>query len=466
LACSWLAIHSYPLVRQKISVCCNWNGELDTGYTVFLGDRINGDVLAESIFEGTKREVQTFVIEGPIELDPTEPPVDIIDGATVAPEPAVDIRVSISLDSFPDETGFYIEDVSKRKVFDRPAGSYREELIVIEEIISLEVGVYTITIVDAFGDGINRAGSFYQVDIVDEPNRPPLLRGSGVFVSQESNIFILEGARAQYPMTIKFTTDAKPREFGFSIKRLDLVEADAYVASLPKGTYETPMEEITEALTVKEGGLYRILFEDGGRDGIGGDIHILLGSTDPNDFNAISYKVDGVKLQDWQVKLFAGSPVVTPENAKTLDLRIQFDRFPHELEWILVGSPIQGSRALRDHEVLAYGPLELYSQELEITEYVETIPLPAYSGEKRFTMIVTDSEGDGLCCEFGDGGPIELFDGSVASGELLFSNPFNGTGRLVESFVLEGGTGSSGASLASRSNLFIFGIGLVLFAGI
>jgi hypothetical protein len=208
------------------------------------------------------------------------------------------------------------------------------------------------------------------------------------------------------------------------------------------------------------------LFEDGGRDGIGGDIQILIGSTDPNDFSAISYKVDGLGLQEWQVKLFAGMPLVTPENAKTLDLRIQFDRFPHEVEWILVGSPAEGPRSLRDQEVVAYGPLELYSQSLENSEHIESIPLPAFSGEKRYTMIVTDSEGDGLCCEFGKGGPIELFDGSVASGELIFSKPFNSTGRLVETFSLQGRTVSSEASRTPRSNLFIFGVGLLLFAGV
>ena len=448
-------------------VCCNWNGEFNTGYTIYQGDPEDGIVLAESKFEGTKREVTTFNIERPDGPNPTPSPMDSIDGETVPPQPSVNIKVSISLDAFPDETGFYIQDELQNKVFEIPAGTYREEFKVIEEFISLDIGVYTLTLIDAFGDGINRDGSFFQVDLVDFPNRPHLLKGSGVFVSQIKQPFILEGDLAQYPMTIRFTTDDKPREFGFSVKRLDLVASDAYVASIPRGTYDAPQQEISESLMVKEGGLYRIFFEDSGRDGIGGDIQILVGSTNPNDVNAISYMVDGRDLEDWQVKLLAGSPPIAPKNAKTLDLRVQFDGFPHEIEWILVSSSVQISRSLRHHEVVAYGPRELYSQNLEEKQHIETIPLPAYSGEKQFAMIITDSEGDGLCCEFGNGGPIELFDGPADSGVLLFSNPFNNTGRIVETFIIEGAGAqaeSSASSLVTGSIVLVVGVCLSIFA--
>jgi hypothetical protein len=50
-----------------------------------------------------------------------------------------------------------------------------------------------------------------------------------------------------------------------------------------------------------------------------------------------------------------------------------------------------------------------------------------------------------VCCTFGSGGPIELFEGSLDDGVLLFSDPFQGADRLVQSFMIVG-SGESGAS--------------------
>ena len=42
-----------------------------------------------------------------------------------------------------------------------------------------------------------------------------------------------------------------------------------------------------------------------------------------------------------------------------------------------------------------------------------------------------------VCCTFGDGGPIELYQGTVENGNLLLSEPFEATGRLVQTFTIE-----------------------------
>lgn len=56
-----------------------------------------------------------------------------------------------------------------------------------------------------------------------------------------------------------------------------------------------------------------------------------------------------------------------------------------------------------------------------------------------------------VCCTFGSGGPVELFQGSTEDGELLFSEPFQGVDRLVRSFVIVGSENSAsfGRSLVS-----------------
>lgn len=46
----------------------------------------------------------------------------------------------------------------------------------------------------------------------------------------------------------------------------------------------------------------------------------------------------------------------------------------------------------------------------------------------------THSHFDLVCCEYGAGGPLELFSGPVSDGKLIFSVPFEGKARLAESF--------------------------------
>jgi len=43
-----------------------------------------------------------------------------------------------------------------------------------------------------------------------------------------------------------------------------------------------------------------------------------------------------------------------------------------------------------------------------------------------------------VCCTYGEGGPVELYKGTVEKGDLIFTDAFKGTGRLIESFVIAG----------------------------
>ena len=374
-------------------LCCDSVGNLEPGYTLWEGDPEEGKVVVSSKFEGIGREVTTFVLEGEIEAETQSP-------SSEKPE-VVDVKLTITLDQYPEETGFYIEDMDGKKVKEVLPGIYRQQNQIVEETISLHIGLYKFTIVDAFGDGIIRENSYYRLDLIGDDKRPALLVGTGRFVSVESQVFLLEGVTAQYPLSVKFLTDSKPRDFGFYIKRLDLIQSDALVASVAKGSYETPGQFVSETLMVQEGALYRIVFQDASQDGIEGGVTIVLGSSNSDDLNAITYTVDGTDLQEWQVKAFTGELPVIPVTAKSLYFRIKFDSFPNEIEWILLASSRQGdneasiSRSLLGQEVIAYGPLESYSQNLEDSEYLETIRIPDFTGQMSFTMIVTDFEGDG-----------------------------------------------------------------------
>jgi hypothetical protein len=155
---------------------------------------------------------------------------------------------------------------------------------------------------------------------------------------------------------------------------------------------------MTEKIMVRENSLYRVTFEDAGKDGMGGAIEIVMGSDNSNDFNARSYEIDGSNLSADQIKLYAGQPPVPESGDISLELQITFDQYPHEVEWVLVdgSNPFGVDQAsAMEWEVVAYGPLQPYNETLAGKKHVETIVIPDHKGEKVFSMIVTDSAGDG-----------------------------------------------------------------------
>jgi trypsin len=305
-------------------LCCNWNSTEQTGYTLYNGAPGVVDVLIDSRFVGVGREVNTFTIYGPAGGDDN-------DVAAEKPEDLIDIKVTITLDVFPDETGFYIVDESGYKVADFPPGTYRDLEGLVEEYLTIPAGVYTFTITDVYGDGINRdENTYFRIDIVGAKDRPPVLAGAGLFVYQKTCMFALEGRAADYPMTIKFITDDKPEEFAFTVKRLDLLESDVFVASVSRGSY-TEQGSQSETIMVVEGALYRIFFEDAGKDGTGtGQIEIVMGSDSAGGFNAHVYTVDASELSATQLKVYAGQ-LSKDMDGPQLDLRLTFDQFPNEV---------------------------------------------------------------------------------------------------------------------------------------
>jgi hypothetical protein len=82
---------------------------------------------------------------------------------------------------------------------------------------------------------------------------------------------------------------------------------------------------------VVEGALYRIFFEDAGKDGTGtGQIEIVMGSDSAGGFNAHVYTVDASELSATQLKVYAGQ-LSKDMDGPQLDLRLTFDQFPNEV---------------------------------------------------------------------------------------------------------------------------------------
>jgi hypothetical protein len=75
-----------------------------------------------------------------------------------------------------------------------------------------------------------------------------------------------------------------------------------------------------------------------------------------------------------------------------------------------------------------------------------------------FHFVSTQPLNLGVCCSFGEGGPVELFYGTPDEGYLLFSDPYEGKGRIVTEFSLRSSASatSSGGSWVSYS--FYYGV--------
>ena len=87
-------------------LCCNWAEGRDTGYTLYRGDPNDMDVIITSRFETSSREVTVFTVDGPISGS-ISPNPDDQKSEVLEPLPTAEIVVKITLDVFPDETGFY-----------------------------------------------------------------------------------------------------------------------------------------------------------------------------------------------------------------------------------------------------------------------------------------------------------------------------------------------------------------------
>lgn len=438
-------IHKFAFIiadRSGDGMCCAWNGELDTGYTLYKGDPSSNSVIIDSKFASADREVKTFVIDG-----------EIISKEKEWDDPILLVKVTIQLDDFPDETGYFITNSLGRRLSYVPPGTFTEQNGIVEKTYNLHSGLYTFNMIDTFGDGMNGEGSAYRIDIVGDSNRPPVLTGTGNFEKTNTQAFLLEGERAQYPLNIDFKAGRKPEHFGFSIYRLDRVEAVSSIASKSMGEYTDPYDDISEKLLVTKGGLYKIVFENS-FFGVDGVIRINLGSADPASYKAIEYTFDTADTRHarlWQVKFFADEPLLPPgDDAKMLTLRIQPDRFYEGFEWIILSRhDISTSRLLDangESKIIAYGPV---SERNETNTNHETIMMPKPNGNQSYTMIVTVVDNFGSFLE--EDALLELYDGQVHEDAMVYSNRVEAGRRTVFSFSL---TDSGSACFRARTSTF------------
>ena len=429
--------------RSEDGMCCAWNGELDTGYTLYEGDPSFDSLIVDSKFESIGREVHTFRLSG-----------DKNSHGTDGTDPTIPVQVTLTLDDYPEETGYFITNaLGKRLIYVAP-GSFTEQNAVVEKTYDLYAGLFTFNIIDTFGDGIHRDVTTYRIDIMGESNRPPVLSGTGSFMKTSSQAFLLEGEQDRYPLQLAFKTGDQSEEFGFSMYRLDRIEAVSFVASKSIGEYKVPYDDISEQLEVTRGGLYKIVFENS-FFGIDGMIRITLGSFEPSLYNDIEYTIDTSETENTkllEMKFFADLPLPPAGiNARRLSLTILSNRFAIGFEWVILSTSRPSSLdANGESGIIAYGPLDMQTKRNEThVLYHEDIILPRPEGIQNYTMIVTSVDNFEA---LGGGALLVLNDGPSEDGAIIHIDRVEAGRRTVFSFSLLEESGSASSLLGTQSS--------------
>jgi len=437
------ALQHFTLVMMDAygdGLCCDWQGRMsNTGYTLYRGD---GRVVVTSTFASTAREVFSFTVaKDAVEGSDTGLSRDRVP-VSVLPLGQVVVRFVLHLDSFPEQTGYFIVDVEGRNVVKVAPGTYRDKNVTVVEDHILATGIYTLSVVDTNEDGIAQRSTngalSYRLLLVDNLTGSAIVAGDGNFLGRRDHTFVLEGDRASVPVMIRLHSDnKKPANYGFKLERLDLAEADALVAMVAPG--QSPyMDNVTGSFVVQDGGLYRLsLVSQPNATKFRGSTRIAVGSH--KTFQNVNIHQEPkflagpngvVQLNTWDGEsdsIFLS--LSTPRQIKS-----------HELDWVLVSLDLESwgneEEAYTKRTVLAYGPNE-YMDSANFENEMEMIALPQFDGKQAFMFIISHSLGTECCAEpVSSTGLIQLYQGLPEEKVVLVGTSFDGGSRVVEYFNL------------------------------
>jgi len=248
-------------------------------------------------------------------------------------------------------------------------------------------------------------------------------------------------------VTVAIQLDKYPEEIGWRIDQLGLTVSE--VVRVPAGIYRTPNVVETRTVSVLKGELFSFSIFDVVGDGMcclfgEGRYQVSLDTTDPYDADKIIIASKGdfgfgaehtflASLEDGQTT----NGWDTPTDGPFLTLQLQFDGYPGEIGWILRSDLGESSTARiesrQTSNTVAFRPPRHYNATMAGKLVTETIAVPAENAE--YTFILTDSFGDGLCCESG-AGSYNLWKGPPEDNVLLASGDAQGLSREVSDFTL------------------------------
>lgn len=251
--------------------------------------------------------------------------------------------------------------------------------------------------------------------------------GAGFPIMEEDN----DDPNKSY-VTLEVSLDEQPSEFSWMVSTLS-GQSSQLVAAIPPGFYSGYANyTFHHKLQVGPNQFYRISLRDTFGDGLKGYTAVYRGSV-PILSNLIMYERLFYDKDRTDVKRIDHAFYTGKEPPAYFSLAIRFDKFPKDLWWKL--------ESVTDSVILAQRPPGWYNDRFELMSIVEKIPafgarsdLPEY----RFTIgdsypcdgNPTETCGDGICCNYGNGG-YQLFSGAVENSILLSSGGDYGLSESV-----------------------------------
>jgi len=433
-------------------LCCDWGNELvEPGYSIYEGEALPENLILSSKMKDTNREIKYFHLPS----ERKEPSITNSPTPDFVATEAVNLEISLAFGNREGSSRFHIEDAATgNRVVNYPCSPNLDTT----RTYSIPSGVYTFAIANDCGKVFDSPTTMdYEVRLQGAgPNRPPLLQGS----KPGTDTFVVWGEEEQaetMEMSLEFTTSSDPSSFNHFVKRLDVMEDDAFLMQVAKSSLE-PNKYYIESLSIVKGGLYRVALEGVTETAlVNSQVMLKIGD------NSYPITFPGLRPSEEQyIKFLAGSLPTVSTDGPSLMLRVKYDNDPLDLEFVLfeengndsgdtATSRAVSPRKIPRHRIHAFGPQnETLVSSLAFQEHVEILPLPSYVGEKTFTLLLSDSGGDGLCCRQGIGGPVQLFDGPIQDNKLLFEDEFSGTTRVTFSFTRQGDAQPTITSSSSR----------------
>lgn len=358
------------IITKKHGLCCFWLREnYVQGYTIYEGLPLYENILVTSKMQEISRESKFFTLQSEEDPDSVGEKAEFMD-----------ILVSVDKVNDKELSEFVIQDVETGNVM-ASVPCTRNRFSAFSLPAS---GAYNLTMKVCPGGTGNPSFKRYHVKI-PAMDGPPLIYGDSMdsrWSFDGTKTFVLPSRKKQVPLKIEFTTSSTPQTFRIFVKRLDIEQSDGFVMASYKGYYGAN-QNIVEKLWVQEDGLYRIEFENVRESSlVGAQAQVTVGQH--------VYAVDFVAgVEDVQLIVSGTGPLPKFESNNSLTLTVLFDKYPEEFEYIVWSDDEDG-----DHQLIWYGP---ENKQLVLPEYgyVETIPLPTFTGRKWFTLLLMDAGNDG-----------------------------------------------------------------------
>lgn len=299
-------------------------------------------------------------------------------------------NLTVTADDYAEETGFYIVDANQNEVFGVDPGTLAANSI-NNYNICLPAGCYTFIVVDAFGDGM----------CCDY--------GNGSFELTDGSSFVIaSGGDFGYQQNFPFCTTLNTNDAA-----IDAILApggtQCYKLTEPviiiRNQGSQPLTDVTIGYSLNGGTALtytwtgNLVFNQ--TDTV--TLPTFDSGTTPNVLTIYTYLPNnqadantGNDTLDVSFAYFAG-------NAVTLNYIT--DDYPVENEWRILNA---------NNTVVAQNPSIVPSAYLPASQYDIALCLP--NGCYKF--IITDSEGDGICCGSGDGSATLLTDNNDILGSV------------------------------------------------